>query len=264
MGAREMIQQGVAGRMFILFLAIVATATGLLAHVAYAIEKESQEQKASRLRQQAKGGLFRQWNFDTEPAGGIPTGFAALGVGRGSGTSWMVKADGTAPSSPNVVEVTTVCTDPLCYRMLSAEGLAYEYPDVTVRFRFGSNGGRGTAGLVFGLADEKNFYGALISLDKKSLEVIRVMNGNATVVGQAAVEPKSADWHTLRIQRNTIISKDIIETFFDGNLVLSLQDQALGIGQVGMLVQGTSSLQFDNFHAVPLFSQRPLSPPAAY
>jgi hypothetical protein len=71
-------------------------------------------------------------------------------------------------------------------------------------------------------------------------------------------------WHTLRIQRNTIFSKDFIETFFDGQLVGTVEDQSLAIGQVGLLVRGQTALDFDSLHAIPLFSQRPLSTPAAY
>jgi len=56
----------------------------------------------------------------------------------------------------------------------------------------------------------------------------------------------------------------VIEVFFDGRLMASVQDQTLGLGQVGLIVWGQSPLHFDSLHAVPLFSQRPVSNPAAY
>ncbi|HRI39467.1 MAG TPA: hypothetical protein PLO50_13005, partial [Nitrospira sp.] len=93
---------------------------------------------------------------------------------------------------------------------------------------------------------------------------IRLSSGVFTVLGQAAVNLKSVDWHTLRVQRNTIISKDFIEVFVDGTLVLSVEDQAFGLGQVGFVVSDKSTMLFDSFHAVPLFSHRPLSSPPAY
>ncbi len=31
-----------------------------------------------------------------------------------------------------------------------------------------------------------------------------------------------------------------------------------------IVVRGEATISFDNFHAIPLYSQRPLSPPAAY
>lgn len=51
---------------------------------------------------------------------------------------------------------------------------------------------------------------------------------------------------------------------FDGQLVVTVEDQSLAIGQVGLLVRGHTALDFDSLHAIPLFSQRPLSAPAAY
>ena len=45
--------------------------------------------------------------------------------------------------------------------------------------------------------------------------------------------------------------------FVDGTLVPSVEDQALGLGQVGLLTRGDSSLLFDTFHAAPLFTHRP-------
>jgi len=58
--------------------------------------------------------------------------------------------------------------------------------------------------------------------------------------------------------------KDFIEVVVDGVLVLSVEDQALGLGQTGLVVLGSSTVFFDSFHAVPLFSHRPLSAPPAY
>jgi hypothetical protein len=98
----------------------------------------------------------------------------------------------------------------------------------------------------------------------KSLEVVRVVEGKESVLGRASLKTKPVDWHSLRVQRNTIISKDFIETFFDGQLAVSVEDQELGTGLVGLVLRGESSVQFDNFNAAPLYSHRPLSPPAAY
>ena len=91
----------------------------------------------------------------------------------------------------------------------------------------------------------------------KTFEVIRVMDGKETRLGRSSISPKAAPWHMLRIQRNTIISKDFIETFFDGQLAVTVEDQSLATGRVGLLVRGHAQLDFDSVHAIPLFSQRP-------
>lgn len=71
------------------------------------------------------------------------------------------------------------------------------------------------------------------------------------MLGQAPIKMKPVEWHALRVQRNTIISKDFIECFFDGQLALSVEDQTLGVGQVGLVMRGETGVQFDNFNAAP-------------
>ena len=227
---------------------------------AFAIQKETSAEKTENLEKQVKGGLFNFWNFDTQVTGTSPDGFVAITIGEGPGAKWSVEAEVTAPSRPNSVRGTSTCAE--CVQLLIAQGFNYEYPDLAVRLSRAE--GHGRSGVVFGVKDRMNFYAAVVDLSRNTLQVIRVIEGKETVIGQTTLKPKPVDWHTLRVQRNTIISKDFIETFFDGQLTLSVEDQALGLGQIGLLVQGTTSAQFDSFHAAPLYSHRPFSPPAAY
>ena len=229
-----------------------------------AIQAESNAEKEANLKGQAKGDLFNRWTFDQQKSGEAPAGFSRLGFGDGPAADWTIKADSDAPSPSNILVVTSSCQAVTCYRLIVANGLQYEYPDVSVRMRFPVDAATGMGGVVFGLKDSTHFYAATVDLTTKTLEVSRVVDGKETRLGRSSIIPKAAPWHTLRIQRNTIISKDFIETFFDGQLVVSVEDQSLAIGQVGLLVRGHTTLDFDSLHAVPLFSHRPLSSPAAY
>lgn len=229
-----------------------------------AIQIETQSEKEANLKGQITGGLFNRWTFDQQQPSESPADFSQLTFGGESTGTWTIEADPESPSPPNMLKAVSSCKQETCYRMLVASKLQYEYPDVSVRLRFPSKGGTGRGGIIIGLKDASQFYAAIIDLSAKSLEVVRVVDGNVTVLGQTAIVPKATEWHSLRIQRNTIISKDFLETFFDGAQVLSIQDHSLGFGEVGLVVLGDSSLYFDSLHAVPLFSQRPLSNPAAY
>ena len=131
-----------------------------------------------------------------------------------------------------------------CYRLIVANGFQYEYPDVSVRMRFPVDAAAGVGGVVFGVKDATRFYAAVVDLASKMLEVSWVVDGQETRLGRSSIMPKAVPWHTLRIQRNTIFSKDFIETFFDGQLVVTVEDQSLAIGQVGLLVRGHTALDF--------------------
>lgn len=248
-------------------LLVLVTMSGdwtILSEQAPAIQKENQAEKEANLKGQALGGLFQRWTFDQQKPNESPIEFSPLNLGEGAASVWAIQADPEAPSSPNSLRAESACQSASCYRLLIANKLQYEYPDVSVRLRFPAEGSAGRGGIVIGLRDATNFYAAIVDLASKKLEVIRVINGQVTQLGQTAISPKAVDWHSLRVQRDTIISKDVIEAFFDGLLVLSVQDQSLALGQVGLLVQGKSALHFDSLHAIPLFSQRPFSAPAAY
>lgn len=226
-----------------------------------AAKSETQEEKAANFKQQATGNLFQKWTFDQDRIPSLPNGFEPVASLGEPLATWMVAQHTAAPSPSNVLAGSSGCPQ-ACYQLLLAKGLAYEYPDLTVRFR--ATNGAGTGGLVLGAHDAKNFYAAVVDTREGTAQLLRISEGQGTSLAQAPLNLKDVEWHTLRVQRNTIISKDFIEVYVDGTLVLSVEDQALGLGQVGFVLVGKSSMLFDSFHAVPLFSHRPLSSPPAY
>jgi len=248
----------------VLGVAVIAGEWSICVERSQAIQTESRTEKEANLKGQAQGGLFNRWTFDKQKSGEAPAGFSMLAFGEGPAADWTIKADNDAPSASNILAVNSSCHAETCYRLIVADGFQYEYPDVSVRMRFPVDAVTGVGGVVFGVNDAAHFYAAVVDLVTKTLEVSRVVDGKETRLGRSSITPKAVSWHTLRIQRNTIFSKDFIETFFDGQLVVTVEDQSLAIGQVGLLVRGQTALNFDSLHAIPLFSQRPLSAPAAY
>jgi hypothetical protein len=211
--------------------------------------------------------LSNLWNFDTQKPGETPTGFSAGMVGDGQQGQWRIEADPQAPTAPNRLVQATPCPNTAtagCLQVLLAEGVTYEFPDLMVRLRMTSDGQHGAGGIVFGAKDVRNFYAAVVDLITDTLELLRVAEGQITVLGHEAVKRKQSVWHLLRVQHNTNLSKDYIEINFDGHLVFSTRDKTLGAGKIGLLTRGDANVGFDSFHAIQLYSQRLLSPPAAY
>lgn len=247
-----------------LVIAMIVGEWSLCGEGVQAVQLESRTEKEANLKDQAREGLFNRWTFDSQKPGEALAGFSVLGFGEGPAADWTIRAASDAPSAPNILVVNSSCQAVTCYRLIVANGFQYEYPDVSVRMRFPLDAAAGVGGVVFGVKDATHFYAAAVNLATRTLDVSRVVDGQETSLARSSIVPKAVPWHTLRIQRNTIISKDFIEAFFDGQLVVTVEDQSLAIGQVGLLVRGQTSLDFDSLHAIPLFSQRPLSAPAAY
>lgn len=247
------------------FFALLVAGLGLVMMgytLSYGVQKETPEEKAVNLKKQATGGLFQRWTFDQDQVNTLPGGFIRGNSNDEPLANWIVQAHETAPSPSNIIAGSSSCTQ-LCFQALLVDGLEYEYPDLSVRFH-AQQGTAGLGGIAFGVRDTRNFYVAVVDSIGQKVQLVRLSNGRELSLAQASISLKKVDWHSLRIQRNTIISKDFIEVFVDGVLVLSVEDQALGLGQIGLVVLGTSTVLFDSFHAVPLFSHRPLSSPPAY
>ena len=208
--------------------------------------------------------VFKEWNFDQSPSNGPPDGFTqAGGVPSGDG-GWTVKEDASAPSRPHLVEQRLICSETLCYQLLIAEDVVAEYVDLSVRIKLNLGTPSGKAGLAYGIQDDKNFYAVVV--EPKSNEVIAyvVKNGQPTELARESLIPQPSEWHFLRIQRNTIISKEFTEIFFDHHLMIDVYDQSFRKGKLGLVAMGNGGFSFDNLRAMELMTNRPLSRPSAY
>ncbi len=229
------------------------------------IEPQTGGEDEGKIRQkQAALDLRREWRFDGDRQGQAPGGFSAHTLGGGPGGSWHVASDPQAPSAPNVLRQGTACPGEACFHILLAEGVSYDYLDLTFKLRPVSGDSRDIGGVVLSAKDPRNFYAVLVDFSQNTLSVVRILDGRETVLGSAPIKKKDVPWHLMRVQRNTIISKEFIEASFDNALTVSVQDQTLGAGRIGLVTKGGSSLAFDNLHAIRIYSQIPLSGPPAY
>ena len=209
--------------------------------------------------------LFKTWSFDKEKPEQMPPGFSAFSIGTGERPIWVVARDPEAQTPPNILKQSAACSAD-CAQILLADALQYEYLDLLVRLRLPGTSGEanGEVGVVFGARDDQNYYAATIDSSGKNMHVTRVQEGKGTVLAHSVVTPKQVVWHLLRVRRNTIISKEYIEVFFDSTQIFSIEDKTFGTGRIGLITRGAATAEFDNLTAAPLYSQKPLSGPAAY
>jgi len=208
--------------------------------------------------------LFQEWNFDQSSINGLPEGFAqAIGGVSGEG-GWTVKEDASAPSRPHLVEQRLHCAEVWCYQLLIAEGVVAEYVDLSVRIKLNAVTSSGKAGLAYGIQDNKNFYAVVVEPKTNEVVAFVVKNGQPTELARETLILQPSDWHFLRIQRNTIVSKEFTEIFFDHHLMIDVYDQSFKKGKLGLVAMGGGEFAFDNLRAMELMSNRPLSRPSAY
>ncbi len=209
--------------------------------------------------------LFEEWNFENNPDPVLLPGFSSQTLGHGHPGEWVVVMEQNAPSRTHALLQSTPCLVPGCYQLLIQETIRVEYVDISVGIlsKFGTP--TSAAGLVLGMQDLKNFYAVLVYPADNTVKAYRFEDGTPMLIKAHPVIPtKRTPWHFLRIQRNTIMSKEFLEISFDNHFILSVDDSTFRTGQIGFMTTGDGIFAFDNLRAVELLTSRPLSRPPAY
>ena len=232
--------------------------------ISISVQADDQPQELPKPFHKTTPPLFQEWQFDQSPLNAIPEGFSLSVSGAPGKGSWVVNKDGSTPSRPNLVEQRLTCGEGLCYQLLVVEGVTAEYVDLSVRMKMRLGTPSGKAGLAYGVQDSQNFYAVVVEPKTNEVVAYVVKDGQPTEIARESVIPEPSEWHFLRIQRNTILSKEFTEIFFDHHLMIDVYDQSFKKGKIGLVAMGDGAFSFDNLRAMELMSNRPLSRPAAY
>ena len=223
-----------------------------------------QPQELSKPSHMTVAPVFQEWQFDESTLNQVPEGFSLELGGTSNKSGWVVNEDELAPSRPKTVEQHLTCEKSLCYQLLSVDGVTVEYVDLSVRMKMRLGTPSGKAGLAYGIQDAKNFYAVVVEPKTNEIVAYVVKGGQPKEIARETLILEPTEWHFLRIQRNTIISKEFTEIFFDHHLIIDVYDQSFKIGKIGLVAMGDGAFAFDNLRAMELMTNRPLSRPAAY
>jgi len=208
--------------------------------------------------------LFQEWLFEQSSLDRLPEGFSQAVGGSVGKSEWIVRKDSTAPSQPYVVEQQLTCGEAPCYQLLVEEDIIVEYVDLTVRMKMRLGSPLSKAGLAYGVQDAQNFYAVVVAPKTNEIIAYVVKNGEIQELARETIVPQPSEWHFLRIQRNTIVSKEFTEISFDHHLMIDVYEQSFKKGKIGLVTMGEGAFSFDNLRAMELMTNRPLSRPAAY
>ncbi len=209
--------------------------------------------------------IFEEWTFEKHLDAALPPGFSAHTLGDGYPGEWSLMTADDAPSRTHALLQPTPCLKPGCYQLLVNDTIQMEYLDLTVGILSTLGTPNAAAGLILNLQDLDNFYAVLIYPASNMVKAYRFSDGKPVLIKEHEVLPKKrTPWHFLRVQRNTIVSKDFFEISFDNQFFLSVYDSTLRTGKIGIMTTGDGKFAFDNLRAVELVTSEPLSRPAAY
>src|SRR6266568_4413100 len=159
-------------------------------------------------------GQPQTYNFDSDKTGDIPAGFHGARTGQGTEGKWVVMADSTAPSKPNVVAQTS-------------------------RDR--------TDGLVFRLKDANNYYIVRANALEDNYRLYHVVNGSRRQFAGANFKVTSGEWHELKVE---CVGNKII-CYYDGQKKIEATDDTFkDAGKMGLWTKADSLTYFDDLHVI--------------
>jgi hypothetical protein len=188
-------------------------------------------------------GQSLTYNFDSDTAGTIPAKFHGARTGQGTEGKWVVMADATAPSKPNVVAQTS--TDRTDYRfpLLILDEGSFKDLELSVKFKAVSGEVDRAGGLVFRLRDANNYYIVRANALEDNYRLYHVINGSRRQFAGANFKVTSGEWHELRVE---CVGNKMI-CYFDGAKKIEATDDTFKeAGKVGLWTKADSVTHFDD------------------
>ena len=178
-------------------------------------------------------------SFDQMTAGAPPDGWTSGVTGKGT-PRWIVKADGTAPSAPNVLEQSGSGTFPWCVRK------SVSFSDGFVETRFKPIAGKEdqAGGVVWRWKDGNNYYVARANALEDNVSLYYTENGSRKTLKYVDAPVKRGEWHSLRVE----FQARRIRVILDGVARIEMDDNHIeGPGAVGLWTKADSVTLFDDF-----------------
>jgi hypothetical protein len=178
-------------------------------------------------------------NFDKDKTGGAPEGWTP-GVTGGGKHKWIVEADASAPSQPNVLKQSGEGTYPYCVK----KDVSIKDGFVQVMFKPVAGKEDQAGGIIWRFKDGDNYYITRANALEDNVTIYHTVGGSRVAFKSINTKVLSGVWHTLRIDFKG--SKFTVS--FDGKAVIEAEDKTFTeAGAVGVWTKADSVTLFDDF-----------------
>jgi hypothetical protein len=183
------------------------------------------------------------WNFDREQPGTFPSEFSigTLFDGRPAG-DWQVLATERAKSPPHVLAQLMAKGAEHAYKVTLVKGTVAS--DLTLQVSFlpiQGNADMG-GGLIWRVADDRNYYLARANPLEQNIRVYRVVKGVRHLLENFDQTITVKQWHTLRITHQGCR----VNVFYDDKQVFDLCDKTFHAGMIGLWTKSDAVTYFDD------------------
>jgi hypothetical protein len=178
-------------------------------------------------------------NFDNDTPGAPPTGWTCTKTGTGT-PKWIVIADDTAPSKPNVLKQSGEATFPVALK----DDTNLKDGFVEVKFKPVSGKEDQAGGVIWRAKDADNYYIARANALEDNVTIYHTIKGKRVSFKNTNTRVASGVWHTLRVD----FAGNKFTVSFDGKKVIEASDTSFtDAGKVGVWTKADSVTLFDDF-----------------
>jgi Domain of Unknown Function (DUF1080) len=194
----------------------------------------------------------KTWIFDKDTVQSLPQGWLSVLTGQGTKGTWVVLADPTAPSQPNVLAQTSKDITDYRFPVAIVQNANYQDPSLSVQFKTISGRVDQSAGLVWRCQDAKNYYVVRADALKDNVVLYKVENGKGSHLrpkgatgrgyGIKIAVPRNV-WNKLGVK----VSGNVFVVSFNGQKLYEVEDSTFSeAGKVGLWTKADSVIYFDN------------------
>jgi 3-keto-disaccharide hydrolase len=183
------------------------------------------------------------YNFDSDAVGKLPAKFHEALTGQGAKAQWVVQADPSAPSQPNVLA--QILADKTDYRfpLAIADDGSFQDLEMSVKFKAVAGEVDRAAGMAFRLRDANNYYIVRANALEGNYRLYHVVKGRRVQFAGANVKVASDEWHELRVE----CSGNHIICYYDNEKKIDTTDETFKeAGKIGLWTKADSVTFFDD------------------
>lgn len=180
--------------------------------------------------------VVSRWNFDRDKAGELPAELEPI-----SG-QWVVMADSSAPSQPNVLaQISTATVSP----GIVVKNSDYRDASLQVKFKTISGQQDQAAGIIFEYHDPENLYLFRANANENNAILFEVANGQRVAVRSIDIAVPSNRWITFGVD----IRGMSLACYFNGEKLFTVRNDRPQGGKIGLWTKTDSIVYFDDFTA---------------
>ena len=183
---------------------------------------------------------IKTWDFDSFVDDMSPPGFSVMTTDQDQ--SWIVKADPSAPSNPNVL-AKIVFNDTADYHaQLFPDSPTVSSANITMKFKIVSGQKAQSAGLLLRFIDHKHFFVIMADSMTNRLSLCRQTPDYLICNYDKNVTITLGKWHDLK----ALLSTQGIGVYLDGKVIIRANDQNYQSGDVGLWTKQDTTAYFDD------------------